>query len=151
MTKKLSERLVLYRTDLPNEWLMDEFKRDAEALEQRIVELESQFRINPTTGEATFPSGLSVGSIKTSGESTGFGGSDTRPKSIVIGEGTCCDNAEKLRKAEQRIKELESHSGLQAQITLLNGIISAAKADHQHSVPVTVLLGMAHRLEEFKS
>jgi hypothetical protein len=74
---------------------------------ERIVELESQFHIDTITGNATFPSGLSVGSIKTSGESTDFGGSDIRPKSVVIGEGTCCDNAEKLRAANQRIKALE--------------------------------------------
>lgn len=39
---KLSEKIAFFRVDRPSEWLMDEFKRDAEALEQRIKELEQE-------------------------------------------------------------------------------------------------------------
>lgn len=39
MVTKLSRKLDVLRADRPDEWSMDEFKRDAEALEQRIKEL----------------------------------------------------------------------------------------------------------------
>lgn len=39
---KLSHKLVFFRVERPSEWLMDEFKRDAESLEKRIKELEEK-------------------------------------------------------------------------------------------------------------
>lgn len=42
MSESLSEKIAFFRVERPSEWLMDEFKRDAEALEQRIKELEQE-------------------------------------------------------------------------------------------------------------
>jgi len=40
MSKSLSERLEAFRTDRPSEWMMDEFMRDAQALEAQLKERE---------------------------------------------------------------------------------------------------------------
>ena len=40
---KLSELLLKYRADRPDEWTMDDFVRSAEKQEKRIKELESEF------------------------------------------------------------------------------------------------------------
>lgn len=39
---KLGAKLQSYRTDRPDEWTMDEFTREAEAMAMRIKELEAE-------------------------------------------------------------------------------------------------------------
>ena len=41
-SQKLSDKIGFFRVDRPSEWLMDEFKRDAESLEKHIKELEQE-------------------------------------------------------------------------------------------------------------
>ena len=38
----LSERILLSRTDRPDEWSMDDYSREAKKLEDRITELEEK-------------------------------------------------------------------------------------------------------------
>lgn len=39
-SQKLSDKIGFFRVERPSEWLMDEFKRDAELLEKHIKDLE---------------------------------------------------------------------------------------------------------------
>ena len=41
---ELGKQLQNYRTDRPDEWTMDEFTREAEKMQARIVELEAAIR-----------------------------------------------------------------------------------------------------------